>query len=94
MAPTATGTAVRSPRVVVRRRRSSPGSVNRQIAQKRRGYAGAVLRALARAHRGRPTVEVQRVLKAALTPLGVRLSGSELHELAAGISAGKPVALP
>ena len=37
---------------------------------------------------------VQRVLQEALTPLGVRLSGAELHDLAAGISAGKPVALP
>jgi len=68
--------------------------VSRQIAQQRRGYAGAVLRALASAHRGRPAAAVQRVLREALTPLGVRLSGAELHELAASIGAGKPVALP
>jgi len=68
--------------------------VSRQIAQQRRGYAGAVLRALARTHRGRPAAVVQRILKEALTPLGVRLSHAELHELAAGISAGMPVALP
>ena len=68
--------------------------MSRQIARQRRGYAGAVLRALARTHRGRPAAVVQRVLKEALTPLGVRLSGAELHELAAGISAGRPVALP
>jgi hypothetical protein len=37
---------------------------------------------------------VRRVLGEALTPLGVRLSGAELHDLAVGISAGKPVALP
>ena len=93
MGPTATGTVARQG-VVARQRRPRSGSVSRQIAQQRRGYAGAVLRALAGTHRGLPTAVVQRVLKEALTPLGVRLSGPELHELAAGISAGKPVALP
>ena len=93
MGPTATVTAVRQG-VDARRRRPRAGSVSRQIAQQRRGYAGAVLRALARTHRGRPVAVVQRVLGEALTPLGVRLSGAELHDLAAGISAGKPVALP
>ena len=93
MGPAATGTAVRQG-VVARQRRPRSGSVTRQIAQQRRGYAGAVLRALAQTHRGRPTAVVQRVLKEALTPLGVRLSGAELHDLAAGISAGKPIALP
>jgi len=53
-----------------------------------------VLRALARTHRGRPSAVVQRVLREALTPLGVRLSGAELHDLAASISTGKPVTLP
>jgi hypothetical protein len=93
MEPTATVTAVRQG-VDARRRRPRSGSVSRQIAQQRRGYAGAVLRALAGTHRGRPVAVVQRVLREALTPLGVRLSGAELHDLAAGISAGKPVALP
>ena len=93
MGPTATVTAVRQG-VDARRRRPRAGSVSRQIAQQRRGYAGAVLRALARTHRGRPVAVVQRVLGEALTPLGVRLSGAELHELAASISAGKSVALP
>ena len=93
MGPTATGTAVR-PDVDPRRQRPRSGSVSRQIAQQRRGYAGAVLRALASTHRGRPAAVVQRVLREALTPLGVRLSGAELHDLAVGISAGKPVALP
>lgn len=93
MGPTATVTAVRQG-VDGRRRRPRSGSVSRQIAQQRRGYAGAVLRALAGTHRGRPVAVVQRVLREALTPLGVRLSGAELHDLAAGISAGKPVALP
>ena len=93
MGPTATVTAVRQG-VDARRRRPRSGSVSRQIAQQRRGYAGAVLRALARTHRGRPVAVVQRILGEALTPLGVRLSGAELHELAASISAGKSVALP
>ena len=93
MGPTATVTAVRQG-VDARRRRPRSGSVSRQIAQQRRGYAGAVLRALARSHRGRPAGVVQRVLREALTPLGVRLSAAELHDLAAGINAGKPVALP
>ena len=93
MGPTTTGTAVRQG-VDARRRRPRSGSVSRQIAQQRRGYAGAVLRALARTHRGRPVAVVRRVVQEALTPLGVRLSGAHLHELAAGISAGRPVALP
>ena len=93
MGPTATGIAVRQG-ADARRRRSRSGSVSRQIAQQRRGYAGAVLRALARTHRGRQVAVVQRVLRETLTPLGVRLSGAELHDLAAGISAGMPVALP
>ena len=93
MGSTATGTAVWQGANVYRRRPRS-GSVSRQIAQQRRGYAGAVLRALARTHRGRPPAVVQRVLREVLTPLGVRLSGAELHDLAVGISAGRPVALP
>ena len=93
LGPTAVGTGVRHGAVTSQRRPRS-GGVSRQIAQQRRGYAGAVLRALARTHRGRPAAVLQRVLKDALTPLGVRLSGAELHELAAGISAGMPVALP
>lgn len=91
MGSTGTDTAVRHGAAGQPRHRS--GTVSRQIAQQRRGYAGAVLRALARAHRGRPTAVVQRALKDALRPLGVRLSTAELHELAADISAGKPVAL-
>ena len=93
MGPTATVTVVRQG-VDDRRRPPPSGSVSRQIAQQRRGYAGAVLRALAGIHRGRPVAVVHRVVQEALTPLGVRLSGAELHDLAAGISAGKPVALP
>jgi hypothetical protein len=78
--------------------RRQPGlpraSISRQVQQQRRGYAQAVLRALARSQRGRPTPQVQRVLRDALSPLGVRLSPAVLQELAAGIAAGRPVELP
>ncbi len=79
------------------RQRSRPrgsGGVAGQIRDQRRGYARAVLRALARAYRGRPTAQVQRVLNDAFKPLGVRLSGTTLHDLATRISAGEPVTLP
>ena len=78
--------------------RRQPGtqraSISSQVKQQRRGYAQAVLRALARSQRGRPTPQVQRVLRDALSPLGVRLSPAALQELAAGITAGRPVELP
>jgi hypothetical protein len=68
--------------------------MNRQVQQQRRGYAQAVLRALARSQRGRPTRQIQRVLRDALSPLGVRLPPAALQDLAAGIAAGRPVELP
>lgn len=64
-----------------------------QIKQQRRIYARAVLRALARTQQGQPTVQVERVLRQALTPLGVRLPAATLHQLAADITAGRPVDL-
>ncbi len=70
------------------------GSVAAQVKEQRRGYARAVVRSLARAHRGQPVAQVQRVLRSALTPLGVRLSSAALRELAVGIAAGTPVELP
>ena len=77
---------------------SQPGtrrtSMSRQVKQQRRGYAQAVLRALARSQRGRPAPQIQRVLRDALLPLGVRLPPAVLQELAAGITAGRPVDLP
>ena len=69
-------------------------SMSRQVQQQRRGYAQAVLRALARSQRGRPTPQIQRVLRDALSPLGVRLPPAALQELAADIAAGRPVELP
>ena len=78
--------------------RRQPGlrraSISRQAKQQRRGYAQAVLRALTRSQRGRPTPQIQRVLRDALSPLGVRLPPAVLQELAAGIAAGRPVELP
>jgi hypothetical protein len=53
-----------------------------------------VLRGLARTHRNQPPVQVQRVVRNALTPLGIRLSPAVVTELAANISAGRPVELP
>jgi len=53
-----------------------------------------VLRSLARSQRGQSVAQVARVLRSALTPLGVRLSPAVLRDLAAGISAGHPVELP
>jgi hypothetical protein len=69
-------------------------SMSRQVQQQRRGYAQAVLRALARSQRGRPIPQMQRVLRDALSQLGVRLSPAVLQDLAAGIAAGRPVELP
>ncbi len=73
--------------------RSPHRSVAAQIKQQRRGYARAVLRSLARTQHGQPIVQVHRVLRQALTPLGVRLPAATLHQLAADITAGRPVDL-
>jgi len=40
-----------------------------------------------------PTTQVQRMLRESLTPLGVRLSTTRLHQLATDIAAGRPVEL-
>jgi len=66
----------------------------RQIKEQRRRYASAVLQSLARSQQGRPAAQVQRVLRDALKPLGVRLTPGALHELAANICVGQPVELP
>jgi hypothetical protein len=77
-----------------RSRPRGSGSIAGQIKEQRRGYARAVLRAVARGYQGRPTTQVQRVLKDAFKPLGVRLSTATLHDLATRITAGEPVTLP
>lgn len=74
--------------------RRSGRSVAAQVKEQRRGYARAVVRSLARAQRGQPVAQVERVLRSALTPLGMRPSPAVLRDLAAGISAGNPVELP
>lgn len=74
---------------------SSTAGIERQVSILGGGQQPqAVLRALARSQRGRPTPQIQRVLRDALSPLGVRLSPAVLQELAAGIAAGRPVELP
>ena len=73
---------------------SAAASTASQIKQQRRRYASVVLTALAKTNRGRPTTQVQQALKTSLTPLGVRLSATALHQLAANITAGRPVQLP
>ncbi len=75
-------------------RGAQSGSIAAQVKEQRRNYARAVLRSLARAHHGRPVALVQRQLRSALAPLGVRLSPAALRELASGIAAGTPVELP
>ncbi len=83
-----------SPAAPIRPRTPSPHrSVAAQIKQRRRTYARAVLRSLARTQQGQPTAQVHRVLRQALTPLGVRLPAATLHRLAADITAGRPVDL-
>ena len=69
-------------------------SVAAQVKEQRRNYARAVVRSLARVLHGQPVALVQRQLRSALTPLGVRLSPAALRELAVGIAAGTPVELP
>jgi len=70
------------------------GSVAAQVEEQRRNCTPAVVRCRARVHRGQPVAQVQRQLRSALTPLGVRLSPVALRELAAGIAVGTPVELP
>jgi hypothetical protein len=74
--------------------RTGRAGLARQVTQQRRGYAQAVLRALARSQQGHPTPQVQRTLREVFTPLGVRLSPATLREVAADITAGRPVELP
>ncbi len=83
-----------SPAATVRPRTPSPhGSVASQIKQQRRVYARAVLRSLARTQQRQPTGQVHRVVREALTSLGIRLPAATLHQLAADITAGRPVDL-
>lgn len=71
----------------------SRASVAGQVKQQRIRYAGAILGSLARSQQGRPATQIQHLLRDALTPLGIRLPPAKLHQLAADIAAGRPVAL-
>ena len=75
-------------------RNVSSRSVAAQVKAQRRGYAQAVLASLARSLHGQPAPVVQRALKNALGPLGVRPGPAGLQQLAAAITAGQPVRLP
>jgi hypothetical protein len=91
---TARSTITGSPAATSRQRTPSPRrSVASEIKQQRRSYARAVLRSLARTQHGQPTVQVHRVLREALGSLGVRIPAATLHQLAADITAGRPVDL-
>ncbi len=91
----ASGTAVRA-------RAATAGAVRpvrragvaRQAALARRAYAVTVLRGLARTQHGRPVAQVRRLVKDALTPLGVRLTPDQCQQLAADLTAGRTVTLP
>ncbi len=68
--------------------------VARQAALARRAYAVTVLRGLARTQQGRPVAQVRRLVKDALTPLGVRLTPDQYQQLAADLTAGRTATLP
>ncbi len=70
-----------------------PG-VARQAALARRAYAVTVLRGLARTQQGKPVAQVRRLVKDALTPLGVRLTPDQYQQVAADLTAGRTVTLP
>jgi len=105
----ATGTGVRarpatttSATGLVRARSAAAGAsrpvrragVAAQAAQARRAYAETVLRGLARTQQGRPVAQVRRLVKDALTPLGVRLTPDQCQQLAVDLTAGRTVTLP
>lgn len=69
-------------------------AVANQAAEHRRAYAATVLRGLARTQRGRPVGQVRKLVRDALSPLGIRLPPTGWQELAADLVAGRPVILP
>lgn len=82
-----------SPAQVARRKAPTHADVARQINQQRRRYAHAVLQSLARSQQHQPLPHIERCLRAALNPLGVRLPATAIHRLALDIAAGRPVTL-
>jgi len=95
-------TATTTTTSAVRGRAASAGAVRpvrragvaRQAALARRAYAVTVLRGLARTQQGRPVAQVRRLVKDALTPLGVRLTPDQYQQLAADLTAGRTATLP
>ncbi len=91
-----------APVAAVRARAATSGAVRptrrpgvaRQAALARQAYAATVLRGLARTQQGRPVAQVRRLVKDALTPLGVRLPPDRWQQLAADLAAGRAVTLP
>lgn len=69
-------------------------AVAQQVANQRRAYAATVLRGLARTQQGRPVTKVQKLVKDALTPLGIRLAPAGWAQLAGDLVAGRPATLP
>jgi len=82
------------------RARSAAAGASRPVrrpgvaAQARRAYAVTVLRGLAPTQQGRPVAQVRRLVKDALTPLGVRLTPDRWQQLAGDLTAGRTVTLP
>jgi len=89
----ATAVRARAATAGVLRPARRPG-VARQAAQARRAYAATVLRGLARTQQDRPVAQVRRLVKDALTPLGIRLPPAGWQQLAADLTAGRAVTLP
>ena len=68
--------------------------VLKQAAKQRRAYAATVLRGLASTQQGRSIAQVRKLVRDALTPLGIRLPPAGWAQLAADLAAGRPAALP
>jgi len=91
-----------APTAPVRARAGTAGGVRlvdrpgmaRQAAEARRTYAATILRGLARTQQGRQVAQVRKLVKDALTPLGIRLTPAGWRQLAADLAAGRPVTLP
>ena len=69
-------------------------AVAKQAAAHRRAYAATVLRGLARTQQGQPVARVRKLVRDALTPLGIRLPPTGWQQLASDLATGRPVTLP
>lgn len=66
----------------------------RHATEARRAYAATILRGLARTQQGRQVMQVRKLVKDALTPLGIRATPAGWQQLATDLAAGRPVTLP